>query len=1306
MRACGCCADTAGVGVPRDSAGVRLGAGNEPKSSLLPCKQEIRVLFHSTRSCSSKGLVDRLNSGFNPNYLAEMRQALSNLDVIPPATPSLCVVPLIPSDGICCTETPVIVSEGNYGEIHKLGKCKEPPSYFFFDANVAGYVKKGCISARGKNCEPIVQQLGHLFGNYKPLLFWVRNIVAIFIPKLINFSVSCMTLIFHLRKSCLSRDTPALCRWIISHNPAVLSFLKTIDDRHLKVNTFNKLEEKTIKISQGRFMSIIPNSVLASTYGTYSLIGVLTASLPSDKAYMTKVGGEKTTVIKGPSVNNPNLNMSKNSDQKEKEDTNSEGGDMSNRPYIVRESESSSELSTYSIGDFERYFDEKEVKMEMETTTRNDVEPDRDGYGMGNDEKRSEKDFNNNEEDGLVRGDASGCLSLNDSIKNETTHGTNESESSTCPPLCNPSPLSPPPSAPPMPPTARPAHSKCLRKSGQVGAWYNPAIPRTAEKTLDKIRQGDRSVVIVGSIPDFPQVKKNFDPVFQNVHQEMRSLEEEGDRNEGHPDRSILDFTSEEIQGYWRETTLQDPEEGEIVDKEDKWPEFPGLKDAEMMSSTIEIGKITGNDEEPSVRDNALKSQLRMDKDGVSNLKDSVGSTAVPSPCNDPPKMNNSLDNSINLGIQRLRKYRDEKANEERVRNKQEFLSGKYTRNSKRKTTSRFDPYQHPQGDVDQTRPRHTIPNPVEQTTKGMRQTPMSQASPVKGPALKSTPDKTTNGQVSEPISSWADDDTMTSTFESSVTGGSKRKRKRNKRSRRGKRRDGDDRTTMDMSTVDSADNSSAVRRAIRSMEKSVDRLEKEKAQLQSIASAVEKVSAAEQAAISAGLSPLKLGAESILLDSETEQMCNAPPPTYDDACGGILESLQSKEINPVRNLLVYPVTRQSKSAEEEAEIQTEHSCQVKDIVPKTTLQKISSMLNSDKGLNGTFGALDPNESNVEQYGDGEDYEYQKHQIMQYGESVEDLDKSRDMALKDLMPKQYRSEIGTGKVVRAKAIVQFVVVRRERDSSGEWEFPGKQEFMDLLNKIEHKNSIDRNGVSAALEYNNMWGLVPILGLRIRNLALLDRFRDQIDQYQDGVAEYTTFPKLGLDRKFAITIMLWQDLADFHLDILPRNLLDRNPDLAGGLRINRIKHFKDTDQDVRGNSMKGVRLIQIDTTKEFRDALYFFPRSYRFGLGPSRVVIRGGERIDEEDSRAKGSKNRRRPRQRQSGYEEKRDQAAHNLSQTSVDDLLRQNGGANVDKAAQANMKGNKSSDKEPRSAGAAGARARSGHADRSKDGEN
>ena len=142
-----------------------------------------------------------------------------------------------------------------------------------------------------------------------------------------------------------------------------------------------------------------------------------------------------------------------------------------------------------------------------------------------------------------------------------------------------------------------------------------------------------------------------------------------------------------------------------------------------------------------------------------------------------------------------------------------------------------------------------------------------------------------------------------------------------------------------------------------------------------------------------------------------------------------------------------------------------------------------------------------------------------------------------------------------------------------------------------------KNASTKNGLSAAYDYSNMWGLVPILGLRASNLRTLDQYRDTIDEFPSHDKEYTTFPRLGLERKYALTIMLWQSMARVPIEMIARNLMDRNPDLQGGVKITRVKKFKETDADVRGESMAGVRLVQLDSTKEFRDSLYYFPRSY-------------------------------------------------------------------------------------------------------------
>ena len=70
-------------------------------------------------------------------------------------------------------------------------------------------------------------------------------------------------------------------------------------------------------------------------------------------------------------------------------------------------------------------------------------------------------------------------------------------------------------------------------------------------------------------------------------------------------------------------------------------------------------------------------------------------------------------------------------------------------------------------------------------------------------------------------------------------------------------------------------------------------------------------------------------------------------------------------------------------------------------------------------------------------------------------------------------------------------------------------------------------------------------------------------------------------------------MLWQSMSKIPVEMLARNLMDCNPDLHGGIKVTRVKKFRDTDSDIRGESMAGVRLVQVETTKEFRESLFFF-----------------------------------------------------------------------------------------------------------------
>ena len=90
-----------------------------------------------------------------------------------------------------------------------------------------------------------------------------------------------------------------------------------------------------------------------------------------------------------------------------------------------------------------------------------------------------------------------------------------------------------------------------------------------------------------------------------------------------------------------------------------------------------------------------------------------------------------------------------------------------------------------------------------------------------------------------------------------------------------------------------------------------------------------------------------------------------------------------------------------------------------------SVLKKLSDLLNSDKGLNGTFGAIDPDATGVEEFED-DGYEFQNKDLLP-ATSTEDPDVSKVVALKDLMPRGYRNDPGANKKVKTKSVAQFVI---------------------------------------------------------------------------------------------------------------------------------------------------------------------------------------------------------------------------------------------------------------------------------------
>ena len=299
------------------------------------------------------------------------------------------------------------------------------------------------------------------------------------------------------------------------------------------------------------------------------------------------------------------LDDSSREDPAEAEEDAKEEGDTK----LERISASSSDISMTSLGDFERYFKEEDDIM----------------------------DFNNNCEESRAQSNVteSGVSSPDELYVVPTSEGEEDSppvgssDTSTVDPLCVPSPLSPAPAPPPLPTVSNPVISKCS-KPPMAKIRYNPAIPRTKRGTIDKIRLGDRSVTIVKPNPDFPHLRRDYNPIFKSVHREMEMLEKD------ESDDSLLDYGTERLEGGWTEAEMVDPDDCDPLEQDNRWPEFPGLKDSDIMSSTICISEC----KDP---DNPSDSVLRGESNRSPSLKASTEEDRIEKKRNvSPPKANTS----------------------------------------------------------------------------------------------------------------------------------------------------------------------------------------------------------------------------------------------------------------------------------------------------------------------------------------------------------------------------------------------------------------------------------------------------------------------------------------------------------------------------------------------------------------------------------------------------------------------------------------------------------------------------------------
>ena len=285
---------------------------------------------------------------------------------------------------------------------------------------------------------------------------------------------------------------------------------------------------------------------------------------------------------------------------------------------------------------------------------------------------------------------------------------------------------------------------------------------------------------------------------------------------------------------------------------------------------------------------------------------------------------------------------------------------------------------------------------------------------------------------------------------------------------------------------------------------------------------------------------------------------------------------------------------------------------------PCPVLEKIALLVEENNPLQGDVGGIGLDDSRV--------IELNSSFCVQSNPADEglELDKTQEIDAGLLLPTSCRVP-ERGRKIKSKGVIQFVICSRIRGSNDEWGLFDKKTLEQMINFIENSNANSANGLSAAYKYANMWGKVPIIGLFSRDVEAMNGYRFKIELYKKGNLEFQTFPRQTLNRRLALTVMMWPNLEGIETQSFSPNLLDRNRGLRGGVKVLKYKLFRSDDLDTKGQSMLGARLLQLDADETFLKSLAKYPRSHRFGLGVASVIIRGGERAEEPTGSTWGSR---------------------------------------------------------------------------------
>ena len=233
----------------------------------------------------------------------------------------------------------------------------------------------------------------------------------------------------------------------------------------------------------------------------------------------------------------------------------------------------------------------------------------------------------------------------------------------------------------------------------------------------------------------------------------------------------------------------------------------------------------------------------------------------------------------------------------------------------------------------------------------------------------------------------------------------------------------------------------------------------------------------------------------------------------------------------------------------------------------------------------------------------------------EYSEDTHDttaeLDTTQIFNIRDLV--NNNMEVTEGVQIRSRDVVSYVLLKWDSTVDRNWTVPDPQLFHDLVNRVESRVMELKLQCGDVLKWTNLWGKVGLLGLSIKNHALLTEFRELIEKQMTGTIKFSIYPRDALEKKGNVSVLLRETYRGLDVTQLPRSIFRRTRQLRGGLKVTHVKHYGDHERSRTGAPKKGWRLVLLQGDEEFMHSLEKFEPEHRFWVGSDRIIIRGGKR---------------------------------------------------------------------------------------------